>query len=459
MAPRFLSEYGMFVVLLVLCAGLSIATLDEQQPTGAAGGEGLAEEVVANTPPGARVLIIVRSGPEDAAFAKALSASLQASGRTVVATVSGGPADVRQALESASSGGGLDAVAATKETGGWGVLEDVGARFPALRGTRVFVPASYYWPSFLKADNLRNVADQIAVIAIMAIGMTLVIVTAGIDLSVGSLLALSAVIATRLIRDYAGAEDASATAMVVCCAVAIACCGSVGALTGTLVTWGSLPPFIVTLGMMLVARGLAFKIADGQSIFEVPESFVGLGRGTLLGRIPNAVYVMLALYVVAHLVMTRTTLGRYVYAVGGNPEAARLSGVSIPRVHLTVYVVSGLLAGLGGVVTASQLKSGSPVYGQMYELYVIAAVVVGGTSLSGGEGTIFGTLVGAFLIAVIHNGMNLLQLSSFDQMIVLGGVIITAVLLDRLKRRGAGARDWLTALRLVAAIGRLGGLR
>jgi ribose transport system permease protein len=202
-----------------------------------------------------------------------------------------------------------------------------------------------------------------------------------------------------------------------------------------MVTMFSIPSFIVTLAMMLVASGLAYLCARGQSIYQVPDAFIWLGRGAHLG-VPNAVWLLVLLYAVAHVLMTRTALGRYIYAVGGNAEAARLSGVPVKGVLLVVYAVCGALAGVGGIVMASQLKSGAPTYGQMYELYVIAAVVVGGTSLSGGEGKVLGTLIGAFIIAVIQNGMNLTGVESYTQKVVLGLVILGAVLLDNLKKRG-----------------------
>jgi len=167
----------------------------------------------------------------------------------------------------------------------------------------------------------------------------------------------------------------------------------------------------------------------------VPDAFVWLGRGADVFGIPNAVLLMGILYAGAHVLMSSTRIGRYLYAVGGNVEAARLSGVPVRRVLLFAYVASGLLAGLGGVIMASQLKSGSPTYGLMYELYVIAAVVVGGTSLSGGEGRMLGTLIGAFIIAVIQNGMNLMGIESYTQKVVLGAVILGAVCLDKLKQR------------------------
>jgi len=215
-------------------------------------------------------------------------------------------------------------------------------------------------------------------------------------------------------------------------------CGLVGFFSGGMVTLCDIPPFIVTLAMMLVASGLAYLLAQGQSIYQAPDSFVWLGRGANFLGIPNAVLLMLALYAAAHVLMSRMKLGRYIYAVGGNREAARLSGVPVHGVLLFAYAASGVLAGLGGVVTASQLKSGSPTYGAMYELYVIAAVVVGGTSLSGGEGKMLGTLIGAFTIAVIQNGMNLTNVESYTQKVVLGLVILAAVVLDTLRHRKWG---------------------
>ncbi len=295
------------------------------------------------------------------------------------------------------------------------------------------MPHSYRWPSFLKVDNLLNIANQIAVIAIVAIGMTMVIITGGIDLSVGSLIALSAVLAAKFIRDGAGGTDASPLGMTVACLAAILTCGLVGAFTGAMITRFRIPSFIVTLAMMLVGSGLAYMISAGQSIYQIPDSFVWLGRDADLFGLPNAVVLMVILYALAHVLMARMRLGRYLYAVGGNREAARLSGVPVERVFLFAYIASASLAGLGGVIMASQLKSGSPTYGNMYELYVIAAVVVGGTSLSGGEGKILGTLIGAFIIAVIQNGMNLTNIESYTQKVVLGLVILGAVLIDRLR--------------------------
>jgi ribose transport system permease protein len=433
---RFASDYGMLAVLLLLGIVFSGLTLQEQPATDSAAARRLVASIRRQVPEKARVLVAVRPTPEDTLLAESLSRELIAAGMDVADVVRGEPQSVRAALDRISTAGGrLDAVAATERTSSWLVLSEMKEIFPALGQPPIFVPESYRWPNFLKADNLLNIANQIAVIAIMAIGMTMVIIAGGIDLSVGSLAALSAVIAARLIRDQCGGVEASAAAMAGACAAAIAVCGLLGGLSGTLITLFGVPPFIVTLAMMLVASGLAYLASAGQSIYQLPESFVWLGRGSGLFGLPHAVVLMFLLYAAAHVLMSRTTLGRYLYAVGGNREAARLSGVPVRRVLLFAYVACGLLAGLGGVIMASQLKSGSPTYGNMYELYVIAAVVVGGTALSGGEGKILGTLIGAFIIAVIQNGMNLTNIESYTQKVVLGLVILAAVLVDRLRHR------------------------
>ena len=428
---RFLSDYGMLLVLAVLCAFFSVATLTEQYPTG----EAAARQVAAQFAKGARVLVAARAQPDDVLFADTLDAALRAAGVEVAAVVKGEPSDARAALQRVAAGGKLDAIACNQATAAWLVFADLAADFPALGAPRVVKPHSYRWPNFLKRDNLLNIANQIAVIAIVAVGMTMVIVSAGIDLSVGSLIALSAVLAAIFIRDFAGGVQATAEGMTLACLAAIAVCGLAGAFSGAIVTVFGIPPFIVTLAMMLVASGAAYLFAHGQSVYQIPDSFVWLGRGADVPGVPNAVLLMLVLYGAAHVLMSHLRLGRYLYAVGGNAEAARLSGVPLRRVILFAYIASGLLAGLGGVVMASQLKSGSPTYGGMYELYVIAAVVVGGASLRGGRGRMFGTLIGAFTIAVIQNGMNLWNVESYTQKVVLGLVILAAVLLDMARQR------------------------
>jgi len=432
---RHAAESGMVLVLAGICAALSLLTLEPQPATGAGAAPPLAARILRSVPAAPRVLVVVRPRPDDDAFAAALERELAGSAAEVE-IVRGEPAAARGALERrAAAGAALDVIAATPTTASWLVLADPAAEFPGVGTPAVLSPTAGRWPTFLKRDNLLNIANQIAVIAIMAIGMTMVVVAGGIDLSVGSLAALAAVVATRLVRDVAGGLEAGTAGMLLSGLAAIVVCGAVGGVTGGLVTRCGVPPFIVTLAMMLVASGLASIVADGQSIYQVPDAFVRLGRGTDLFGLPNAVVLMLALYAAGHVVMSRTAFGRWLYAVGGNREAARLSGVPVERTLLVTYVVSGLLAGLGGVIMASLLKSGAPTYGQMYELYVIAAVVVGGTALSGGEGTMLGTLVGALVIAVIQNGMNLLGIESYTQKVVLGLVILGAVLVDRRRRR------------------------
>jgi ribose transport system permease protein len=431
---RFLTDYGMILVLVLLCVFFSVVTYSDQSPKGEAGAKQVVTAIGQQFGKAPRVLIAVSDQPDDLLFAASIERELAASGAQVLATVKGSPKDARDALMKINAAGGkLDAIACTQVTGDWLVFSDLKTDFPALGEPRVITPRSYRWPNFLKSENLLNIANQIAVIAIVAIGMTMVIITGGIDLSVGSLLALSAVLAARFIRDYAGGASASFGGMLLACIAAIMLCGIIGAFSGAMITRFAIPPFIVTLAMMLVGSGLAYILAKGESIYQIPDSFVWLGRGADLFSLPNAVVLMLILYALAHVLMSRMKLGRYLYAVGGNSESARLSGVAVKRVLMFAYIASALLAGLGGVIMASQLKSGSATYGNMYELYVIAAVVVGGTSLSGGEGKMLGTLTGAFTIAVIQNGMNLTNVESYTQKVVLGLVILGAVLLDKIR--------------------------
>lgn len=430
-----LADYGMLGVLVLLCGLFTALTVQDQALSPAAAARQVADEAARLGPLAGTVVIVAGQGADEAIFARELGTLLAGRAQDTV-TVTGGPPEVRRRLEELGAEGRLiKALACSPAASSWGMLDEVPLRVPALADAAVIRPRPSRWPSFLKAANLLNIANQIAVIAIVAIGMTLVVLSGGIDLSVGSLIALSSVVTARLIRDGCGGVEAGVGGMLVGALGGIAVCVACGLVSGTLVTLFRIPPFIATLGMMLIASGLAYILAAGQSINQVPDAFVWLGRDADLGGLPNAVVLMVVLYTLAHVVMSRTAFGRYVYAIGGNTEAARLSGVPVRRVTVAVYAVCGLLAGLGGIVMASQLKSGAPTYGQMYELYVIAAVVVGGTSLSGGEGRVFGTLQGAFIIAVIQNGMNLTGVESYTQKVVLGGVILAAVLIDRLQAR------------------------
>jgi ribose/xylose/arabinose/galactoside ABC-type transport system permease subunit len=432
----FVRDYGMLFVLLVLGVLLSVLTIREQHPTGADAGRQVAGKILTIHGPSPNVLIVTRDTSEDRVFSDAAVEELQDSGVEPLAVVNGGPADVRRALESAAEQHqSVDAVAANDVTAKWTVFD----RFPAVGSSKCVTPQPYKWPDFLKLSNLRGVANQTAIYAIIAIGMTMVIVTAGIDLSVGSLVALSSVTAAIVVRDAGGGTSAGLGWVLTAFVIGIGVSGACGAFSGMMTTVFRIPPFIVTLAIMMMASGLAFRLTNGSSISALPESFFWLGRGRMLG-IPNPVLLMIALYAIAHVVMSRTVFGRYVYAIGGNPEAARLSGVPVKRVLLSVYTICGALAGLGGIILTSELSAGDPKFGMMYELEVIAAVVVGGTSLMGGQGKIFGTLIGAFIISTIKNGMNLTNVDPFNQKIVLGGVLLGAVLLDTLKRRGADSR-------------------
>ncbi len=426
---QLFSDYGMIFALLLLAGLFSVLTTKEQHPTGSDAGRQVADLILKQSGSAAQVMIAARSTTEDLQFAEAAASRLTDAGATVVAQVNGSPGDVRQAIEQALADGyRIDAVAANDVSAKWNVYD----RFEAVGSSKCITPRPYRWPDFLKLSNLLGVANQTAIYAIIAVGMTMVIITAGIDLSVGSLVALSSVTTAVLIRD-GGGTTCGLPIMLLACLAGILVCAAAGSFIGAMVTVFRIPPFIVSLSVMMMASGFALRIADGRSIPEVPPSFLWIG-GQQTAGVPNPVWLMLALYLVAHVLMSQTVFGRYVYAIGGNAEAARLSGVPVKPVLLTVYTLCGALAGLGGVVLSSQLAAGDPKFGDMYELEVIAAVVVGGTSLMGGEGRILGTLIGAFIIATIKNGMNLTNVDPFNQKIVLGAVLLLAVLLDRVKR-------------------------
>jgi ribose/xylose/arabinose/galactoside ABC-type transport system permease subunit len=282
-------------------------------------------------------------------------------------------------------------------------------------------------PHFMTVSNLLNVVEQTSINAIVAVGMTFVILSAGIDLSVGSIVALAGVVLGTALQ---GGQP-----LVSALPLALAAGAACGLANGALISWGGLPPFIVTLGTMSIARGAALVFTEGRPVSGFAPSFRVLATGRV-GFVPAPVIAIALVYLVAHVVLTRTTFGRYVYAIGGNEEATRLSGVSIRFHNTMIYGVSGLTSALAAVILTARLNSAQPIAGMMYELDAIAATVIGGTSLMGGDGTLGGTLVGALIMGVLRNGLNLLGVSSFLQQIVIGGVIVVAVLLDTvLKRR------------------------
>jgi ribose transport system permease protein len=277
-------------------------------------------------------------------------------------------------------------------------------------------------PPFATASNLLNIARQVSINAILAAGMTFVILTAGIDLSVGSVLAYTGAIMAGVL--------ASNLPLLVGIGAGLAVGALLGLLNGVIITRGKVQPFIATLAMLTMARGATLVYTDGRPITGLPDAFVWLGEGDL-GWIPVPVVIMGIVFVVGHLILTQTVLGRYVYAIGGNEEAARLSGVNVIGYKTLVYGISGLLAAVSAIILTARLNSAQPTAGSGYELDAIAAVVLGGTTLAGGEGSVGGTLLGAFIIGVINNGLNLLSVSAFYQQVVKGAVILLAVLLDR----------------------------
>ncbi len=431
---KWLSNYGMVLVLIALVALFSLVTMKREGITSPAAAQRLAGEVAGALATSDPVFVIGAAKKDSEEFARLAQTVLVKSGLTEVQAIIGTPRDLRQAWDQAKAAGKTPKVLVVSgDVTKWTVIPSLQDESPDLK---VLIPTEQLTSRFLKRSNLLAIVDRIVVIAVIAVGMTLVILTGGIDLSVGSLIALSAVIGALVMKAMGGLEGAGWVVWIGFL-VAILSCGVIGGLGGFLVAQFRVAPFITTLAIMMVTRGAAFMLTGGFSIYQVPESMTWLGQGASFG-IPNTVIVLVVLYSLAHVFMSHTRYGRYIYAVGGNEEAARLSGVPVKGILIFVYLIGGLCAGFGGCIQASQLASGAPNLGMMFELYVIAAVVVGGTSLSGGSGRIVGTLIGAFIISVIQNGMNLLGFGSYLQQVVLGAVILFAVLLDKARQRGAG---------------------
>ena len=280
-------------------------------------------------------------------------------------------------------------------------------------------------PSFMTVDNLFNILRQTSINAIIAMGMTFVILTAGIDLSVGSVLAFAGAVCASLIAADVNVVLALVLTLIVGAAM--------GAASGAIISYFNVQPFIATLVGMTMVRGATLVYCAGRPIstgdFAVAETFYNVGAGYILG-VPNPVIIAFVVFVICWYVLNHTRIGRYVYAIGGNEQVARLSGVSVTRVKMTVFMISGTLAALAGIILTARLESAQPTAGLAYELDAIAAVVLGGTSLMGGRGRLFGTLVGALIIGVLNNALNLMDVSSYYQMIAKGSVILLAVVVD-----------------------------
>ncbi len=297
---------------------------------------------------------------------------------------------------------------------------------PFLSLIGLFTFLSIASPHFLTALNLSSVVRQTAVINIMALGMTLIIVSGGIDLSVGSILAFAGVAGTMAL-----AEGYPLWAGIVAAVIASSLWGL---FNGIVTTWLKIPPFIVTLGTLGIARGVTLIISNGLPVVGLPKDLAFLGEGSI-GGVPFVLVVLIVCAVIMHVVLDSTKLGRYTYAIGSNKDAAVYAGIPVSFYTVAVYTISGMLCGLAAMIEASRLMTGQPTAGQGYELQVIAAVVIGGGSLTGGEGSVIGTLIGAFIMGLLANGSDLLGINPYLQQAIIGGIIILAVALDNARKR------------------------
>lgn len=302
----------------------------------------------------------------------------------------------------------------------------------------LFILMSILSPAFLKTRNLLNVVRQISVIGLIGMGVTMVIITTGIDLSSGSVIALAAVVASSFAQRvgwdaamYPGLVGLPVIIPLLAgLIVGVAC----GVINGSIIAKFKIPPFIATLGMMTVARGLALLYSDGRPISSLTESYNFIGQGEIFG-IPFPIIILVLMAVMTHILLNNTKFGRYVYAIGGNENAALISGLNISKYKILIYTYAGMLSGLAGIVLSSRISSGQPGLGAGYELDAIASAVIGGTSLNGGIGTVWGTIVGALIIGVLNNGLDLLNVSAYWQQIVKGIIIVAAIILDERKNR------------------------
>lgn len=434
-------DYGMVFVLLLLCALISALTVSDIHPEDPRAGRRLARLMVKKYGKEISVLVVARKNDADKEFADAIEQQLTQLGAKVVGTELGDPRSVRKRLEKLGKESvQIDYVATHDASSKWKALsiknlETMAASHPTLKDVKVVRPPSYRWSTFLTKENLISILNQNAPVAVMAIGMTLVIITAGIDLSVGSLMALAAVVSAVCIQEFLGAAQASGFSVVLAFLMAMLVCALCGVFAGVMITVFKVPPFVATLGLMMMARGAAYILARSPRAVTIDAESIDFLYTTSILGIPSQIVIMVTLFIMAHLVMSHTSFGRYVYAVGGNKTAARLSGVPVVAVIIAVYAICGLSAGLAGVLDASHFEAGRPKAGELLELQVIAAVVVGGTSLMGGEGKMFGTFVGALILGVIQKGLNMAGVVFERQMVIYGALILVAVLIDQLKKK------------------------
>jgi ribose/xylose/arabinose/galactoside ABC-type transport system permease subunit len=278
-------------------------------------------------------------------------------------------------------------------------------------------------PTFRTWQNMINVLHQISINGIIAVGMTFVIISGGIDLSIGSMIAVASVVTGAVLTG-------NSNNIILAIILSIFACGLIGLFNGFFIAKFEMFPFVVTLSSMLIARGFAYVISDGKSYVLKSEVFKQIGQGKLFGAIPYSIIILLLIILIGYVLLSHMKYGQYVYAVGGNVHTAIASGINVVRIKLLTYMMIGLFSGVAGVILTSRINAGQPAIGSGYEMDAIAAVVIGGGSLSGGIGSIFGTTVGILMIGVINNGMNLMGVSSFYQQIVKGFIILGAMLLD-----------------------------
>lgn len=318
------------------------------------------------------------------------------------------------------------AIPLTKPKFSFSRLTKIPAFLPLVGLILLFTCMSIFNEHFLTVNNLSTIARQVSINAIIAIGMTFAILTGGIDLSVGAVMALSGTLMAGLMKYY-GMDPYAAIALGLLSGIAF------GFINGILAAYGKMPPIIVTLGAMIIAKGLALIYTGGYPISGLPKEFAFWGREELMG-IQVPILLMLGLYLIFYVVLNHVSFGRYIYAIGGNEEAARLSGIRVERYKMLVYVISGFTAAFAGLIFTSRVMSGQPNAGVGFELDAIAAVVLGGASIAGGRGMIIGTLIGAMILGVLNNGLNLLGISPYVQYIVKGLIIWGATFISSMKR-------------------------
>ena len=278
-------------------------------------------------------------------------------------------------------------------------------------------------PTFLKPTNLMNILRQVSINGILAIGMSLVCLTGGIDLSVGSIVAFSGILT-------AGMLNFTSLPIPIIVIIAVLVGAAMGLVNGYFVAYWNAPAFVVTLSMMTIGRGLTYIYCDGKPISKLPDEFLQIGKGSVLGGLPIPTIILIIVFLIFATMLAKFKLGRYIYAVGGNAQAAMVSGINVRLVTMLVYVFSGLCCGIAAVVLTARVSAGLPKAGDGYELDAIASTVIGGTSLSGGTGKLWGTLLGALLLGMVNTGLDLLNVTSYYQQVVRGLIILGAILID-----------------------------